>query len=222
MNQYILNFLPRIIENGKKLNQIEAIVDKVWIKYDVVDYESYRFRRDNSVLVSIGGFVEEKKWEIQSPNGLYISKDGRGVMYKQAVVFDSIMLVQQESRNYQPVIFYDETKIPDGNVEKYLTKMFEKKPINLPINSPKIVEKIQTTGGILVIKRDYYNASLIDSDVYINFVVAHAVRHVRAAACRTTNKFGSPNQQQEIKNIVNKKQQWHNTILEYATMKDLR
>jgi hypothetical protein len=27
----------------------------------------------------------------------------------------------------------------------------------------------------------------------------HAVRHVRAAACRTTNKFGSPNQQQEIK-----------------------
>ena len=26
-----------------------------------------------------------------------------------------------------------------------------------------------------------------------------AVRHVRAAACRTTNKFGSPNQQQEIK-----------------------
>ena len=138
----------------------------------MVDYEIYRFRRDNSVLVSIGGFVEEKKWEIQSPNGLYISKDGRGVMYKQAVVFDSIMLVQQESRNYQPVIFYDETKIPDGNVEKYLTKMFEKKPINPPINSPKIVEKIQTTGGILVIKRDYYNASLIDSDVYINLVVA--------------------------------------------------
>jgi len=29
--------------------------------------------------------------------------------------------------------------------------------------------------------------------------INQAVRHVRAAACRTTNKFGSPNQQQEIK-----------------------
>jgi hypothetical protein len=52
-------------------------------------------------------------------------------------------------------------------------------------------------------------------------LIHHAVRHVRAAACRTTNKFGSPNQQQEIKNIVNKKQQWHNTILGYDTMKHL-
>jgi hypothetical protein len=26
----------------------------------------------------------------------------------------------------------------------------------------------------------------------------HAVRHVRAAACRTTDKFGSPNQQQGV------------------------
>ena len=27
----------------------------------------------------------------------------------------------------------------------------------------------------------------------------HAVRYVRAAACRTTDKFGSPNQQQKAK-----------------------
>jgi hypothetical protein len=32
-------------------------------------------------------------------------------------------------------------------------------------------------------------------------LINHAVRHVRAAACRTTNKFGSPNQQKEIKNV---------------------
>ncbi len=31
---------------------------------------------------------------------------------------------------------------------------------------------------------------------------SHAVRHVRIAACRTTDKFGSPNQQCDMKRIV--------------------
>jgi len=192
MNQYILNLIPRIMEAGKKLNQVETIVDKVWVKYDEEDYETYRFRRNNLVLVSLAGFVEERKWELLPPNGLYISKDGRGLMYRQAVVFDSIMLVQLESRQavvfdsimlvqlesikYQPIIFYDEAKIPDGDVVKYLTMMFANRQINetqkVVINQPKVEIPIQITGKKLVLKREYHNPSIIGSEVYINYVVA--------------------------------------------------
>lgn len=176
MNQYILNLLPRIIEAGKKLNQVETIVDKVWIKYDEEDYETYRFRRNNLVLVSLAGIVEERKWEILPPNGLYISKDGRGLMFRQAVVFGAIMLVQLESIKYKPVLFYDETKIPDGDVVKYLTMMFSNRQINETkqefINHPKVEIPIQITGKILMLKREFHNPSIIDSEVYINFVVA--------------------------------------------------
>jgi hypothetical protein len=40
---------------------------------------------------------------------------------------------------------------------------------------------------------------VISNSKTFEFLHHHAVRYVRAAACRTTDKFGSPNQQQEAK-----------------------
>ena len=176
MDQYILNLLPRIIEAGKKLNQIEAIVDKVWVKYGEEDYETYRFRRNNLALVSLAGVVEERKWEILPPNGLYISKDGRGLMYRQAVVFESLMLVQLESIKYQPVIFYDEAKIPDGDVVRYLNMVFAKQKINDPIkptlNSETIILNFDTSVGTIVIKQRPNECDIINAEAYLNDIVA--------------------------------------------------
>ena len=176
MDQYILNLLPRIIEAGKKLNQIEAIVDKVWVKYGEEDYETYRFRRNNLALVSLAGVVEERKWEILPPNGLYISKDGRGLMYRQAVVFESLMLVQLESIKYQPVIFYDEAKIPDGDVVRYLNMVFAKQKINDPIkptlNSETIILNFDTSVGTIVIKQRPNECDIINAEAYLNEIAA--------------------------------------------------
>ena len=183
MDQYILNLLPRIIEAGKKLNQIESIVDKVWVKYGEEDYETYRFRRNNITLVSLAGIVEERKWEILPPNGLYISKDGRGLMYRQAVVFESIILVQLESKKYQPVIFFDEAKIPDGDIVRYLTMLFSKQNISESpskiYNLDNFVEKtFQTTAGFLVIKQKYYDTTLINSEAYILNMEAPNMKYI--------------------------------------------
>lgn len=174
MDQYILNLLPRIIAGGRKLNQIEALVDKVWVKYGEEDFETYRYRRNNIVLVSLAGIVEERKWEILPPNGLYISKEGRGLMYRQAVVFESIMLVQLESVKYQPVLFYDEAKIPDGNVIGYLKSLFSpvvEKPLpETPLLYKELVYK--TKYGSLIINKYLYNSTLIDNEAHLNSNVA--------------------------------------------------
>jgi hypothetical protein len=41
----------------------------------------------------------------------------------------------------------------------------------------------------------------------------HAVRRVRLAPCRTTDKFGSPKQQQEVKKMLMKNSKFRNPIL---------
>lgn len=185
MDQYILNLIPRIIQAGKKLNQIEAIVDKVWVKYGEEDYETYRFKRNNLALVSLAGIVEERKWEILPPNGLYINKDGSGIMYRQAVLLNALLIMQIESKKYTPVLFYDEAIIADGNVISYLKAIFsqDEQKSNTVNNAnkagsiPKTTEiyrdlMYETVYGSLIINKYLYNPSLIDNDAYLNNIVA--------------------------------------------------
>ena len=167
------------IDIPKKLNQIESIVDKVWVKYGESDYETYRFKRNNGVLVSRGGFVDERKWELLAPNGLYIGKDGRGFMFRQAVVFGSLLLLQLESKHYEPVLLYDEVKIPDGDVVGYIKRLINQMNQQQELKTgknetrhvphpEKKINTFRTQQGMLIIRRDYYNVSLIEGEAFIN------------------------------------------------------
>jgi hypothetical protein len=171
MDQFILNIIPRIIEHGRKLNKIESIVDKVWVKYGEAEYETYRFKRNNQVLVSVGGIVEERSWELLPPNGLYISKNGTGFMLRQAVVFDAILIMQLESKVFRPVLFYDESIIEDGNVYGYLMSIEENKKPAPPKerNLPEFkIRNFQLAHEILTIKVGYLEPSIIGAEAFIN------------------------------------------------------
>jgi len=97
-------------------------------------------------------------------------------MFRQAVVFEALLLVHLESKVYNPVLFYDDIKIPDGNVDRYLTMMLVSMQINKPKeqvpNQEKIIISVETIVGVLVIKQNKNEVDIINAEAYINDIEA--------------------------------------------------
>ena len=126
MDKYIKNLLPRLKQYGKKLNKIEDFVDKTWVLYEPgKSFQSFRFMRKNKLLITVSGIVQEHEWDYLPPDSLYIKRGAaNGIMYRQAFLLDSLFVMQVEGVEFNPVLFYNESKIPDGDVYKYLKKKY--------------------------------------------------------------------------------------------------
>ncbi len=126
MDKYIKNLLPRLKQYGQKLNKIEDFVDKTWVLYEPgKSFQSFRFMRKNKLLITVSGIVQEHEWDYLAPDSLYIKRGAtNGIMYRQAFLLDSLFVMQVEGVEFNPVLFYNEAKIPDGDVYKYLKKKY--------------------------------------------------------------------------------------------------
>jgi hypothetical protein len=59
MQQYLKNFIPRLNQFSRTLDQIESFVDKPWIFIDEKNNKhTYIFQRDKSLIMSLNGIVE--------------------------------------------------------------------------------------------------------------------------------------------------------------------
>lgn len=129
MDKYITNLLPRLKQYGQKLNKIESFVDKTWVLHEPgKSYQTFRFQRNGKLYITISGLVEEHQWEYLAPDSLYI-KGGEsiGIMYRQAFFLDSLFVMQVEGTEFEPVLFYNEAEIPDGDVSSYVYNLYASK-----------------------------------------------------------------------------------------------
>lgn len=126
MDTYIKNLLPRLKQYGQKLNKIESFVDKTWVIFEQGNsFQTFRFQRSGKLLITVSGNVEEHHWEYLPPDSLYIKRDGtNGKMYRQAFFIDSLFVMQVEGTEFEPVLFYNEAEIPDGDVAAYVFKLY--------------------------------------------------------------------------------------------------
>lgn len=129
MDKYIINLLPRLKQYGQKLNKIESFVDKTWVLYNSNGaYQTFRFKRGGKLIISTDGLVDECSWEYHAPDGLQINQSGKkGIMYRHAFFLESLFIMQIEGAIFQPVLFFNEAVIPDGNVIRYLKNIYVKK-----------------------------------------------------------------------------------------------
>jgi hypothetical protein len=125
MNQFIANLIPRLRQYGQQLSKIESFVDKTWCLKDEHDrLRTYRFKRNNTLRVSIAGNFADMHWELEGLDALAISSHGgkSGEIYRHGFVFDGLLIVQKEGTGEMPKIFYDESKVPDGDVLGYIRR----------------------------------------------------------------------------------------------------
>ena len=129
MDKYIKNLLTRLKQYGQKLNKIESFVDKTWVLFEPgKSFQTFRFQRSGKLYVTISGLVEEHQWEYLPPDSLYIKRGGpNGIMYRQAFFLDSLFVMQVEGTEFEPVLFYNEAEIPDGDVPTYIFNLYSLK-----------------------------------------------------------------------------------------------
>lgn len=129
MDNYIKNLLPRLKQYGQKLNKIESFVDKTWVLFEPgKSFQTFRFQRSGKLYITISGLVEEHQWEYLAPDGLYIKRGGpNGIMYRQAFLLYSLFIMQVEGTEFEPVLFYNEADIPDGDLSTYIFKLYAQK-----------------------------------------------------------------------------------------------
>ncbi|WP_276133506.1 hypothetical protein [Polluticoccus soli] len=105
------------------LNHIELIVDRPWtIVDDKNRLITYRFKRDNSLIIAVDGQFEEWAWELLDNETIIVKHHGAtsGKLFKHGFVFDGLLFLQQESVTDIPGVFYDKNIIADGDVVSYL------------------------------------------------------------------------------------------------------
>lgn len=129
MDKYIKNLLPRLKQYGKRLNRIESFVDKTWVLFEPgKSFQTFRFQRSGKLYITISGLVEEHQWEYLAPDSLYIKRgEPNGIMYRQAFFLDSLFVMQVEGTAFEPVLFYNEAEIPDGDVPTYVFNLYASK-----------------------------------------------------------------------------------------------
>jgi hypothetical protein len=141
MIEWLKSILPRIKEYSIKLDKAETLVDKtwVWVGFDK-NYTSLHFLRDQRLLISKQGNVQEGTWEFISNDLLHIKGDGFNMLLNHGVLYEGVLIIQKKGVFDQYEVFYDELVIPDGDIVKHIetkiTKTIENSKIKSTSGSP--------------------------------------------------------------------------------------
>ena len=130
MKQYLQNLLPRLQEFSKSLDKKELFVDKPWVLIDEEgNYHKYIFERNGNLIMSFQGQVTQGSWRyIAASNALLVKRRVDEILLKNAFVDNGIMLLKMDDySNSGPMIFANETVIPDLDIQKYLTNILIQK-----------------------------------------------------------------------------------------------
>ncbi len=129
MLEYIKQIIPRIKKFSSKLDRIELFVDRTWTFIDFGKITTYRFKRNQRVIISIEGEFEEHEWELIGTDGLLIRKPGAlvGKSFRHGFIFDGLLILQKESQISDPIILYNPELVKDGDVLSYLKNVLPAK-----------------------------------------------------------------------------------------------
>jgi hypothetical protein len=121
MIDYIRNILPRLRLASQKVDKREQLVDKTWVWVGFGDvFTTIHFLRDQRLLVTKLGDVNEGRWELISNDLIHISGEGFNRMLNHGIIFQGLLLLQIQGIPDHIEVFYDHREIPDGDVINYI------------------------------------------------------------------------------------------------------
>jgi hypothetical protein len=128
MIEYIKNIIPRIKRYSQKVDKEELLIDKTWVWVDFNSgYTTFHFLRDNRLLISQMGNVQEGKWEFIGNNQLLnVKGEGFNVLLNQGILFEGVLIMQKQGVFDSYEVLYDEQLIPDGDVIQYIEDQLSK------------------------------------------------------------------------------------------------
>jgi hypothetical protein len=121
MIEYIKNILPRLKAFSQKVNQKEQLVDKTWVWVGFAEeFSTIHFLRDQRLLVTKLGNVQEGKWEFIGNELIHLSGEGFNIMLNHGILFGGLLVIQKQGVLDHLEVLYDQIEIPDGDVVKYI------------------------------------------------------------------------------------------------------
>lgn len=129
MKLYLDNLIPRLKEFSLNLDKQEIFIDKQWV---IIDSESnkqtYIFRRNGELIMSLNGQVTIGKWEyIDAAKSLLIDRIKDKILLNQYFIDSAVMILKKDGFKEANFIMVNENLIPDLNVINYLKQLYYKK-----------------------------------------------------------------------------------------------
>jgi hypothetical protein len=121
MLAYLKTLILRIQKYSKQLDQESVFVNKPWIYLDENNNQhEYIFLNDSRLIMSLGGQVQEGKWELL-PNGkLLINRVKDSVMLENMFIDDALMILKMSGTDDIPFTLINQKAIPDLDAIRYL------------------------------------------------------------------------------------------------------
>jgi len=98
MKQYINNLIPRLVEFSSGLNKKENFIEKQWVLIDDnLNKETYIFRRNGDMIMSLNGVVSDGKWEyIAAAESLLIDRIKDKILLNQYFIDPALMILKKD------------------------------------------------------------------------------------------------------------------------------
>jgi len=122
MNDYIKNIIPRIQQFSFNLNEKEKFIDKPWaVKDNRGNLLRYTFKRDNRLLMTQNGIVQEGSWEfINGINGIFLKIKNKKVLLRHLFMDEKLLVLKLDGPSNEWLILANEQKVPDLNALEHL------------------------------------------------------------------------------------------------------
>jgi hypothetical protein len=128
MQEYLKDIFPRIIRYSKNLDDLTVLTNKPWVlmSKNTSTREVWIFRKNNVLIVSRNGVVEEGSWEyIPEAESIYIKISEVKRLINKAFVDDITLLLRLDGGK-EVLALANENKIPEEfEIDKYLDEQYQ-------------------------------------------------------------------------------------------------
>lgn len=129
MKLYLENLIPRLKQFSLNLDKQEVFVDKQWVIIDEnQNKQTYIFRRNGGLIMSLNGQVTMGKWEyISGAKSLLIDRIQDKILLNQSFIDPALMILKKDGFKEDDFVMANENLIPDLDVVRYLKQLYYKK-----------------------------------------------------------------------------------------------
>lgn len=121
MVNWIKSILPRITKYAVNLNKTELLVDKTWVWLGFQEeHSTFHFLRDNRLLITRLGNVQEGEWEFIGTTLLHLKGVNFNIMLNHGILFEGVLIIQKQGLVDGYELLFDQSIIPDGDVVSYI------------------------------------------------------------------------------------------------------
>lgn len=169
MNAYLQNLIPRLQQFSLSLDRKEVFIDYPWVRIDEKgNKETYIFKRNGELIMSLNGSAAVGKWELLIIAGaLMIDRVKDKILLKHDFIDKALMILKTDDFKSIPFILINSNIIPDLDIEKYLQTNY------LSNNTPK--KPLQESN-------DYSQNVDSNSPMFDSYLVALVLFSIIAAA----------------------------------------